>query len=149
MPPISRGALVAIRAITPATPLTGELMGFADNFSAGKVVQSEVYTPIGSFIPTEALFHGESGQWSWSEAHTMHDFVERGLLPRSTAHESFVPYSLRITRRTDGLTIAHIVDGVPNSGDFAVGAMARLNSNISGVCRIVKFGSEFNPPGSA
>lgn len=149
MPPITRGALVAIRAITDLTPISGELMGFADNFSAGKVMQTEIFTPIGSFIGIETLFHGESGQFSWGEAHTMHDFAERGLVPRSTAHESFAPYTLRIVRRTDGKKIAHLIDGMPNSADVAVGAMARLNTNISGICRLMKMGSEFNAPGSS
>jgi hypothetical protein len=147
--PITRGAIVAIRAITPVSEPGGELMGFADQFSCGKVIQSEIFTPIGSFTGTEALYHGESGQFSWGEAHTMHDFTERGLAPRTTAQLSFGPYVLRATRRTDGLTIAHLPGAVPNSADIAVSAMARLNSNISGICIITQFGSEWNPPGSS
>ena len=79
----------------------------------------------------------------------MHDFTERGLAPRTTSQVSFAPYVLRATRKTDGLTLAHMPSAIPNSADFAVSAMARLNSNISGVCIIVQFGSEWNPPGSS
>lgn len=146
--PISRGALVVVRAITPLTPVTGELMGFAENFTAGKVMNAEIFVPIGSFFGVESLYHGETGQWSWGEAHTMHDFEERGLVPRKVAEESFVAYALRVLRRTDGAKIAHLLGAVPNSADIAVTAMARLNSNISGVCQIVQLGSSFNAPGT-
>lgn len=147
--PITRGAVVAIRVITPrSTPLSGELMGFTDQFSCSKVISAEVFTPIGSFRGVESLYHGETGQFSWGEAHTMHDFTARGLTADTQAFESFIAYTIRVLRRDNGEVVAHLVGGVPNSADVAVSAMARLNSNISGVCQVVRHGSEFNPPGS-
>ena len=146
--PITRAAVVAIRAITPGGPATGDLIGFAEQFSCSKVIQSEVFTPIGSFRPVESLYHGESGQFSWGEAHQMRDFTERRLVANTTAFESFAPYALRVLRRTDNLVIADLIGALPNSADIAVSSMARLNSNISGICQLTVHGSQMNPPGS-
>jgi hypothetical protein len=146
--PITRGAVIAIRAITPLSSTAGELMGFAESFNCSRVIQAEIFTPIGSFFGIESLVHGESGTYSWGEAHTMRDYTERGLAPKSSAYESFIDYALRVLRRTDNLVIAHLIGAVPTSAEVAVASLSRLNSNISGVCKLLKLGSEFNPPGS-
>lgn len=151
MPPnqINRGALVAIRAITQLTPITGELMGFVDSFTCAKAMNAEVYASIGNFHGIASLYHGETGTFSWGEAHTAHDFTERGLVPNSSAEQSFTGYNLSVVRKSDGAKIALLLGAVPTSADISIASMSRLSSNISGVCQLVRFGSEVNPPATS
>ncbi len=143
---IVRASTSLLRVITKATGPDGVLLGYCDNFRCGKTMRTEMPTAVGSFIPVEALLHGEEGHFSWGQSFTFgqQELSALGVVPKKSDMATFTPFVMRAHDDATGKVIAHILDGIPGSADLTINAQSKIAANVSGSCRLVQFASELS-----